>query len=138
MLRLADELKDMIVFYNGPHCGASAPDHMHFQAVPRFDVNPISKHYIIRRDSIEASAEEFGKYECDESNILVWKEGKEYVTVVIPRRKHRPDCYGTEGDSFLISPGALDMAGLIITPRQEDYQRLNAQIISDILKECGE
>lgn len=138
MLGLADELKDMIVFYNGPHCGASAPDHMHFQAVPRFDVNPISKHYIIRRDSIEASAEEFVKYECDESNILVWKEGKEYVTVVIPRRKHRPDCYGTEGDSFLISPGALDMAGLIITPRQEDYQRLNAQIISDILKECGE
>ena len=32
MLDLAEELSDFVVFYNGPRCGASAPDHMHFQA----------------------------------------------------------------------------------------------------------
>ncbi len=35
MLRLARELRDFVVFYNGPQCGASAPDHLHFQAGER-------------------------------------------------------------------------------------------------------
>jgi hypothetical protein len=32
LLKLAKALDDYIIFYNGPRCGASAPDHMHFQA----------------------------------------------------------------------------------------------------------
>lgn len=32
MYDLSLELPDYTVFYNGPRCGASAPDHMHFQA----------------------------------------------------------------------------------------------------------
>lgn len=32
MLRLARRMEGFMVFYNGPECGASAPDHMHFQA----------------------------------------------------------------------------------------------------------
>ena len=32
MLSLARDLPDFVVFYNGPRCGASAPDHAHFQA----------------------------------------------------------------------------------------------------------
>jgi ATP adenylyltransferase/5',5'''-P-1,P-4-tetraphosphate phosphorylase II len=32
MLELAKEMDDYLIFYNGPKCGASAPDHMHFQA----------------------------------------------------------------------------------------------------------
>lgn len=32
MLDLAYQLKDFVLFYNGPKCGASAPDHAHFQA----------------------------------------------------------------------------------------------------------
>ena len=31
MLRLAEAFPDMVVFYNGPESGASAPDHFHFQ-----------------------------------------------------------------------------------------------------------
>jgi hypothetical protein len=34
----------MTIFYNGPMCGASAPDHMHFQAVPRHSL-PIEDHF---------------------------------------------------------------------------------------------
>lgn len=32
MLNLAESATDYVIFYNGPRCGASAPDHMHFQA----------------------------------------------------------------------------------------------------------
>lgn len=32
MLELAEALTDYTIFYNGPKCGASAPDHAHFQA----------------------------------------------------------------------------------------------------------
>jgi len=32
MLELAYSLQDYVFFYNGPKCGASAPDHLHFQA----------------------------------------------------------------------------------------------------------
>ena len=32
MLSIAREMNDYLLFYNGPQCGASAPDHMHFQA----------------------------------------------------------------------------------------------------------
>jgi len=42
MLRLAAELPEYAIFYNGPRCGASAPDHMHFQAVP-IDALPLQK-----------------------------------------------------------------------------------------------
>jgi hypothetical protein len=35
-LMLADDFgPDMVIFYNGPRAGASAPDHLHFQAAPR-------------------------------------------------------------------------------------------------------
>ena len=44
MLYLAKELPEMTIFYNGPMCGASAPDHMHFQAVPRHSL-PIEDHF---------------------------------------------------------------------------------------------
>ena len=44
MLHLAKEMPEMTIFYNGPMCGASAPDHMHFQAVPRHSL-PIEDHF---------------------------------------------------------------------------------------------
>ena len=44
MLHLAQQLPEMTIFYNGPMCGASAPDHMHFQAVPRHSL-PIEDHF---------------------------------------------------------------------------------------------
>lgn len=34
MAALAHEFQGFTVFYNGPLCGASAPDHLHFQAAP--------------------------------------------------------------------------------------------------------
>ena len=168
---------ELMVFYNGPKCGASAPDHLHFQAgtsgilplqanwqrlsrnltdiislnddekialihdfvVPAFVI--ISK----SEDSDEALFQRLYKsmpVRGDETepmmNIIAWRKGDEYISVVIPREKHRPDAYFAEGDAqMMVSPGALDMSGLIITPREEDFRKLTEESATAILQECG-
>ena len=168
---------ELMVFYNGPKCGASAPDHLHFQAgtsgilplqanwqrlsrnltdiislnddekialihdfvVPAFGI--ISK----SEDSDEALFQRLYKsmpVRGDETepmmNIIAWRKGDEYISVVIPREKHRPEAYFAEGDAqMMVSPGALDMSGLIITPREEDFRKLTEESATAILQECG-
>ena len=168
---------ELMVFYNGPKCGASAPDHLHFQAgtsgilplqanwqrlsrnltdiislnddekialihdfvVPAFVI--ISK----SEDSDEALFQRLYKsmpVRGDETepmmNIIAWRKGDEYISVVIPREKHRPEAYFAEGDAqMMVSPGALDMSGLIITPREEDFRKLTEESATAILLECG-
>ena len=168
---------ELMVFYNGPKCGASAPDHLHFQAgtsgilplqanwqrlsrnltdiislnddekialihdfvVPAFVI--ISK----SEDSDEALFQRLYKsmpVRGDETepmmNIIAWRKGDEYISVVIPREKHRPEAYFAEGDALMmVSPGALDMSGLIITPREEDFRKLTEESATAILQECG-
>ena len=71
-------------------------------------------------------------------NIIAWRKGDEYISVVIPREKHRPEAYFAEGDAqMMVSPGALDMSGLIITPREEDFRKLTEESATAILQECG-
>ena len=71
-------------------------------------------------------------------NIVAWHVDEEFISVVFPRKKHRPDCYYKTGDEqYLVSPGALDMAGYLITPRHEDYERITPEVAEDILKECA-
>ena len=184
MHHLLEMYPDLMVFYNGPKCGASAPDHMHFQAgtsgllplqqawgrlsrelevvVALSDDEEISliheyvcPAFLIRSRNQKNDEKMFGwLYEAmgrvsrDESgesrneepmmNIVAWRQGDEYLSVVFPRRKHRPDCYYADDDSQrLVSPGSLDMAGLIITPRQEDYERLNTAEIQAIIDEVA-
>ena len=177
MHRLTEHYPELLVFYNGPRCGASAPDHMHFQAGssdqlplkqlwPRLsssmetiveedgcgDISLLRDYpvaaFVIRSNSEEADCRLFRRlYDAmpvdQESgepmmNVLAWRAGEGSVTVVIPRRKHRPDCYYAQGDEqMLISPGAIDMAGMIITPRVDDYRRLTATRLSKILEEVA-
>lgn len=75
-------------------------------------------------------------------NILSWRhEGgptaPDYlVTVVFARRKHRPDCYSAKGkNSCMVSPGAIDMGGLLITPRAEDFKHITPRMAQSILRE---
>lgn len=175
--KLLSVYSDLMIFYNGPKCGASAPDHMHFQAGtsgilplqaewPRLSRNlevvislndnerlSIIKDYpchafVIESRSVESDADLFKRlYHAlpqreDETepmlNVVAWRKGDEYISVVFPRKKHRPDCYfATDDSKMLISPGALDMAGLTITPRKEDFERITAQQLSGILKEMS-
>ena len=43
-------------------------------------------------------------------NIVAWRSGEAFISVVFPREKHRPDCYSADGEAqCLVSPGSLDM-----------------------------
>lgn len=192
---MAWNVPEMIFFYNGPVCGASAPDHMHFQAGTR-GILPIErdwksyetgleKLYPLQpeeEESIEEIIEQnancglylLRNYACPvfvirtrssarpcllfeklyhalplhkgeaepRMNIICWRQswnpGKEdeIVMLVFPRKKHRPDCYSRSGEEqFLISPGALDLGGLLITPRETDFHRLTPERATAILRE---
>ena len=171
--KLLEEYPEMMVFYNGPLCGASAPDHAHFQAgtsgllplqkswqrlsrnlTPLIslnddeDISLIDEYpctaLLIRSRSQYGDEQLFRRlYEALPAtepepmmNIVSWRSNDDFLSVVFPRTKHRPDCYYKEGnEQFIISPGALDMAGLIITPRQEDYERLTPEKALGILDE---
>lgn len=72
-------------------------------------------------------------------NLLMWKETDDvYYIIVFPRSKHRPDCYFAEDETkLLVSPGALDMAGVMVTTREEDFERLTDKDAAAIIKEVG-
>ena len=137
-----------IVFYNGPKCGASAPDHLHLQA-GKWDMPlPMGDAYRVYHLPHAESSDAFRMlYDSlpvmdDEDeprmNVVAYRTGEHVSLIVIPRRAHRPHCYSVEGDGkYLISPGTLDMCGLIITPRLEDYERLTPAKALDILCEVG-
>lgn len=167
----------LTVFYNGPLSGASAPDHLHFQAAlyqdlplqrqwrqiiddtwqPRvsgFDRGEIAIcHYISPFFAIETnSPERFillinkvvtslpikGNDPEARINIIAWHADEMYHAAIIPRNSHRPQCYFMADKSqILVSPGALDMAGLIITPRHDDFMHICANDIEQIMSECG-
>lgn len=149
MLALAEQLPDYIVFYNGPKCGASAPDHFHLQAGLKLPVlmrgeDELRSCLIIESESkkeVEERFEDVYQYlhsrqpEEDEPmiNVIAFMENDAYVAHVFPRKAHRPRQYFEEGKrQLLISPGALDMAGLIIAAREEDFNKLNRQDIEDV------
>lgn len=177
-----------LFFYNGPQCGASAPDHQHFQAGDLDDPNASflignietlltkAKEILPKKQSRGVRLYHINKYACPlfvivsepgfsidstfmqvyqamnipegewepRMNVASWyyynrtKETITQLTVIIPRSKHRPDCYYASGDDqLLVSPGTLDMLGLFITPREQDYERLTAAKASSIIKEVG-
>lgn len=171
MMDLAAALEDYTVFYNGPRCGASAPDHMHFQAgnsdfltiagalenaelktvandgkatLSMVDTLPV-KVFVIDAADHAAGERLFDRLlaampvpegEAEPMlNILCYPTPAGERVVVVPRKRHRPSCYGTEGDCMLISPASVDVGGVFITPRPEDFERFDAKAISTILDE---
>lgn len=176
LYELADRFEGTLFFYNGPKCGASAPDHLHFQGgdgsvvplcrdwrgwrerlreVARLDADnrlctiedyPFPTLVLISNDKSLAQTlfrRAYAALPChpDDTepmlNVLAWREEDSVVTILLPREKHRPACYtaSCEADRMLISPGALDMAGLVITPRKEDFDRLTPSLL---VKTVGE
>ncbi len=177
MIQLLKNYPDLMVFYNGPMCGASAPDHAHLQAGTS-GILPLQREWQrlsrnlteVARRGEDATLSVIEDYPCaalairsrsrrgsermfatlyhalpkvpDQTepmlNVVAWRADDEYVSVVFPRRKHRPDCYYKDNDEkLLVSPGALDMSGLIITPRREDFERITPEQALAILSECA-
>lgn len=174
MFDLARALTGYTVFYNGPRCGASAPDHMHFQAgnsdflplgkivadadrrlIASSDDSTLSlvddlplKFFVIDSSSAEGGAAMMGRLlsampvaDGDTEpmvNILAFSLPDEGIVraVVIPRKRHRPSFYGDgSGDTMMISPASVDLAGVFITPLRCDYGRLDAQIVKSLYNE---
>ena len=173
LLNLAHDLKDnFFVFYNGPNCGASAPDHLHFQAAIK-NSTPLESYFkelvnydnSLYRDSeivintidktlfkiihISSSNETIitekfkailnlledynSSYEEPLLNIISFYEEDRWNLFIVPRKQHRPNQFFLEGDEkLLISPASVDMMGLLITPREEDFERLTEEDIIDI------
>ena len=177
MIQLLAHYPELMVFYNGPLCGASAPDHAHLQAGTS-GILPLQKEWqrlsrnltevarrgddatlsviedypcaalVIRAHSRRASERMFATLyhalpklpEQSEPmmNIVAWHVDEEFISVVFPRKKHRPDCYYKTGnEQLLVSPGALDMSGYFITPRREDFERITPEMVEAILQECA-
>ncbi len=66
-------------------------------------------------------------------NLLCWHEGNSWHITVFPRRKHRPACYGTGEDQFVLSPASVDLGGLWAIAREEDYNTLTLHDVRLIL-----
>ncbi len=171
LLNLIDSLTDYVVFYNGPKCGASAPDHHHFQAGSRgflpiegevdqrkevlaahqgkaslhFSGNNLHPTFVIESTDAADATALFGKlYNAMETtdndepmmNIIGWKDDEKWTVCIFPRQAHRPACYFAQGDeNMLISPGAADMGGVVITPQRKDFDRITAEDIATIAQE---
>lgn len=174
---------DYVLFYNGAKCGASAPDHFHFQAVKQSDVPVIQQWERLMETAVrekEIKTENGNTYSsfqitsyicpiqvfiCNHSadilpeminqylqsfplhegesepryNLFAWQDKQRGFTMAyFPREKHRPACYtATGGEQLLVSPGALDMAGLLVTPCKEDFYKITESDITQIYKEVA-
>jgi hypothetical protein len=173
---MADFGSGWTMLYNGPRCGASAPDHLHFQAAPSGQM-PIEKEiregkrltlmkqvdnvllYHLRdlgREVIILEGNEpmavgiaFKGFlnvlkkvllidEEPMMNIAGFYEERRWCLVIFPRKKHRPDAFFREGDArVVVSPGVIDMGGLLITPIEKDFDRLDAAAVEGIYGEVS-
>ena len=71
-------------------------------------------------------------------NLLCTHTGPGWRLILFPRRKHRPDAYFREGEGkLLVSPGAVDMSGLLITSREADFLAMNPEIVQGIFREVA-
>lgn len=177
IVKIAESLPGMVIFFNGARAGASAPDHLHLQAVLKDELpllrlvekeHPDNKPGIMTSDDFNVKPPYLvisGVVSPDDNgiktlivglhsgglstdgkltdpelvNTFFWIDDRGLLRfVVIPRKAHRPACYYAPDESNrMISPGCIDMAGLIIMPRENDYNILTKEDIETIYKEVG-
>jgi hypothetical protein len=181
LLALARDLgQEFFVLYNGPQCGASAPDHLHFQACSSqllpiqddlgsdgsmesqqcavcsegrddfelFTLSDLARSVVVFRGNnlltlaqwiYDAIAGLSGGSETEPMiNIVATHAASTWTVYLFPRARHRPACFFAEGeDRLMISPGAIDMAGVVVVPERAHFERLTAQKLEDIFAEVS-
>ena len=175
MLTLAKDLQSYTIFYNGPRCGASAPDHFHFQAIPKnslpvdteFDylkkykckllVNEDDieivqvKYYLRKMVAFESEYREpidyfftkvFQQLPFDEAsdepmmNVLANYQNGKYRLMLFLRNKQRPSCYYMDDpERIMVSPASVEMGGIMVTPREEDFVKITKENLKEIYNE---
>lgn len=183
LLDLAHDFgSEFFALYNGPQCGASAPDHLHFQVCSRA-LLPIEEHVFddepqlvedctyceeTARDSFEL----FTLGGCGRS-VVVFRGGNRselvrwvnevlnelaqttdrteplvnivcvfdvrlWTIYLLPRAKHRPSSFFAKGDQRLtVSPGAIDMAGVVVVPERAHFDKIDGEQITRIFAEVS-
>jgi hypothetical protein len=168
-----------MLVYNGPGCGASAPDHLHFQAGTKLflpienDIQQLKNDYgkiVEENEKINVSfindglrrlilIESTDQLKINNTFKKIFKVHKN-LSAVVPepminilcnhdevvgwsviiflRSKHRPECfYSQEPERILISPAAIDLGGVLITPREEDFVKIDKELVQNILNEVS-
>ncbi len=175
MLHISQKLSGFTTFYNGPQCGASAPDHMHFQACTK-GVMPVEKEYeniknnfsytLVRNKWIRVftakgylrkliamesanhhSLLEYFEYiyrllpilqgeDEPRLNILCNYNGEQWQVVIFPRSKQKPSQFFEEGKrQIIIGPASVELGGIFVLPRKEDFEKITEGDIKDILSQ---
>jgi hypothetical protein len=173
---MADFGSNWSVLYNGPRCGASAPDHLHFQVIPtgkmsieeevmdekrllriaRIDGVQVSRAQNLGREVIVLEGDDpvgmagtFKKIVAELQNvshadsepmmsIACFHDRVKWRLMVFPRAKHRPDAFFREGDArVVISPAIIEMGGVLVTPVERDFERLDASAVEDVFGEVS-
>lgn len=176
LLLTQDIAPDFTALYNGPRCGASAPDHLHFQAVPsgsmpvenellareRFSVVNGADHATVSsgrgmgrgiiliegrnagdvsrafRGLIDTYRSETDREAEPMINVIGHYMNNNFILSVFPRRAHRPAAFFREGDQRItVSPAVMEMGGVIVTPSETDFHRLDAKTIEAIYREVS-
>jgi ATP adenylyltransferase/5',5'''-P-1,P-4-tetraphosphate phosphorylase II len=171
MLLLAQAIPDFVVFYNGPQCGASAPDHFHLQAgnkgflpveadfikgthvrllrvkngIELWNWNDYLRGIITIRGNVKEEIvrifnclyQKFSSLQNDKPepmlNILASHNDNVWTIHIIPRKVHRPKQFFLGDDEkILLSPASVDLGGVIITPREEDFLKITIDDVADI------
>jgi ATP adenylyltransferase/5',5'''-P-1,P-4-tetraphosphate phosphorylase II len=176
-LKMAKDFSpDFNVFYNGPESGASAPDHLHFQAIAR-EILPIEREIgdrarlaflkciqatlIFRAKNVGREAIIMEGQDCiaicqalvsivsatksvlsspaePRMNLLCSYNRNKWRVVIFPRQKHRPSVYFLPGNErILISPGLVEMGGIVVTPIEKDFDIVNEELIRKIYTEVS-
>ena len=183
LLAMAGDLApDYFVLYNGPQCGASAPDHLHFQACSR-RLLPIQQevmadqpddpaHCDICEEQRRNQFELFTLQGCGRSvivlrgndpreiahwfyrtvaempraddqseplmNLVCTFERDTFTLYLFPRLRHRPASFFAAGEARLVvSPGAIDMAGVVVVPEREHFLKLDGARLEAIFAEVS-
>jgi hypothetical protein len=172
----ADFGQGWTILYNGPRCGASAPDHLHFQVVAAGEM-PVEKEIhgndgslsaarlngvlvrcaknlgreivILEADNMAALADAFDNLLktlgevllIDEEpmiNAAAFRRDDNWRLLVFPRRKHRPEAFFRSGDDRVtVSPAVIEMGGVLVTPLQRDFERLDEDAVKGIYREVS-
>lgn len=176
LLRLTRDLREFTLFYNGPQCGASAPDHFHFQAGIR-DTLPVEEelagllqHHatILRNDGTLLMAAVVGYLRQflllrsgDERlledmlsraiallpenggeepmlNLLAWFQEGEWNLLIFPRALQRPwQYFADEGEKIVVSPAAVELGGVVVLPREEDFHKVTAADLGSVFSQVS-
>lgn len=167
MLHLAEQLPTYSIFYNGPRCGASAPDHMHFQAVPMNSLplqtwcdehisgNRSNDEVLIERipvfcpssflieskqeDGMERALFSLIDLFCNDFNIVSWKHNGQFRSIIYFRSKSRPDCFFAEDEreQILFSPATVEMSGVGIVSSEDSFHKIDADRLHQMICEVS-